>query len=46
MSYTSGGSAVERVCYDQVDWERYAANPKIALKMRLAAGVICYVPRE
>lgn len=37
---TLGGCAVERAFYDQMDWERYAANPQIALKMRLTAALI------
>jgi len=35
-----GGSATERAFYDQMDWERYAANPEIAAKMRLTADMI------
>jgi hypothetical protein len=39
-----GGSAVERVFYGRLDWERQAASPEIALTVRLGAGMDYYVP--
>ena len=35
-----GGSAIERAFYDQMDWERYAANPEIAYKMQLTVDLV------